>query len=157
VTLRLLTLSFASKKEGSCTPFLVFRTLKVSNPSLYGNHHQIGHYINTGKCRSFILGTSCIFKIDFGSWFFDFTDYLNMPASFGLSAFPDFRTSNPIKLINPINLQLTENQSPNPPCAFFNNLLTQKQTFFYLCAGVSLLRPAPLELPQGGNAARVES
>ncbi|MDB4901868.1 MAG: hypothetical protein JWQ63_1149 [Mucilaginibacter sp.] len=40
---------------------------------------------------------------------------------------------------------------------FFNNLLTQKQTFFYICAGVSLLRPAPLELPQGGNAARVES
>gem|GEM_PF-5859627 len=39
----------------------------------------------------------------------------------------------------------------------FNNLLTLKQTFFYLCGGVSLLRPAPLELPQGGNAARVES
>src|ERR1700759_4925467 len=38
----------------------------------------------------------------------------------------------------------------------FNNLLTHKQTFVYLCAGVSLLRPAPLELPQGGNAARVE-
>jgi hypothetical protein len=39
----------------------------------------------------------------------------------------------------------------------FNNLLTKNQHFSYLCPGVSLLRPAPLELPQGGNAARVES
>src|ERR1700744_4505765 len=39
----------------------------------------------------------------------------------------------------------------------FNNLLTRKQRIFYICGGVSLLRPAPLELPQGGNAARVES
>jgi len=39
----------------------------------------------------------------------------------------------------------------------FNNLLTVNKRFSYICAGVSLLRPAPLELPQGGNAARVES
>ncbi|KQM76570.1 hypothetical protein ASE74_19080 [Pedobacter sp. Leaf216] len=28
--------------------------------------------------------------------------------------------------------------------------------FFYLCGRASLLRPAPFELPQGGNTARVE-
>jgi len=43
------------------------------------------------------------------------------------------------------------------PYPFFNNLLTVNEPFLYICAGVSLLRPAPLELPQGGNAARVES
>ena len=40
---------------------------------------------------------------------------------------------------------------------YFNNLLTANKRFFYICGGISLLRPAPLELPQGGNAARVKS
>ena len=52
---------------------------------------------------------------------------------------------------------LPHNQIKTIAKAFFNNFLTANTSFFYLCAGVSLLRPAPLELPQGGNTARVES
>jgi len=47
--------------------------------------------------------------------------------------------------------------SLSTPYPFFNNLLTAYQPFSYICGGVSLLRPAPPELPQGGNTARVGS
>lgn len=39
---------------------------------------------------------------------------------------------------------------------FYFNAINLNCIFFLLLSRASLLRPAPFELPQGGNAARVE-
>ena len=35
-------------------------------------------------------------------------------------------------------------------------MIAQEKQGLYICTGVSPIQPAPIELPQGGNAARVD-